>query len=487
MIHIDSLNSPFPMLSKPELCGHPFHGLVTSQIRKNTPGYDFPSLGTLSRPGGMLMDYKLPRRADAWAIKLDGVPDLDRTPEQLSADTANGYVWLDKVVVSGFSQVWGRGDSGICSFFWRNSSGKVWKISTYAPSELIPLHINVEVSEFGIVGHGPGATRPFTFAHGFEIDPELEAEFFRSATTYDRRVLMHDIKPDGSAAIFGFSIVHARHLQSRGAGDYSSLVHIPVPLGIYELSVTEGGDGWPVPAYTLLRSNAQCNGTGHSRLENIDGRVFESDGRGVLTTGTFTANSIYSVSNKIVSLFYSSDYSGFEEVKVSYERTSNSVETFVADSDPPAYTFVHQEKTLVKEIHTTYTGLYAGATFLSRDTLQPATVTFSQDDYGPMPPSDSLFPLGGDVLIEDDLTPIQTFEYAVMVDGYIPYPYTARMYGSIQVAGETVIFGNVHYPGGVSAGGPSVSIHSPYFPIYRSYNPVTGEVSARSEYPVCYV
>ncbi len=479
MSQADSLKLPGGFIGEVAEWGHPFHGLVTA------PGTEFTGTGTLEHGAAAPKAYRMPRSADAWAIQFDGVPAVSRSTEQAAADAAAGYTWLNTVVVSGTGQVWGKdpGSNSPC-WYWRDASGKVWRaqIQNTGPTGGLLTQVVVDVRPFGRFGAGSIAARSTTLTHGLAIQSDLWA-LLGGLFSNDVRPVMHDIKPDGSAALFSISCMQPSLFE---AFDFNDIAYtVPCPFGFFSIALATGGDGWPVPSLTTVKTHEEALGSHASADTYEDSTVRVPAGESERWQGTTIATQTFTIAGRIASMMY--DGAGFSSVTLSFSRESDRDSTYVVtDLGGGSFTHVH---TLNTTVQTATSGTYAAAAFMSEgdtDSLSGTTDLVPIGDVAPLGPY-GIVP-DFDRRFASHLLPI-----GLQIAGDIvePHAYTARAYGSIRRAIASLgvgafTFGTVHYPGGTTSGGSSETT-STHPSLYRSFNPVTGTLSARSAVPVCYV
>ncbi|MBP8298554.1 MAG: hypothetical protein KAX84_20760 [Burkholderiales bacterium] len=490
MSAIDSLKLLAGHVGEVGQWGHPFHGLVTA------PGATFTGTGTLDHGGPSLKPYEMPGSADAWAIQFDGVPAVTRTPEQAAADAAAGYQWLQKVVVSGTGQVWGK-DPGTISpqFFWRDATtGKVWRVRlNNTGKDPMKTHVEIEVREFGRFGAGSLAATTTTFAHSINILPDLILAYYEGAEAVSFPVIpmMHDIKPDGSGAIFSISgfLAGAANTNTdpdRGANE-------PAPFGFLEVTVASGPGGACVPSVTTLRTCAQTIGTASSTATStpVETPVTISGTGAVISAGTLSSEVNESVTGRILSMFYSG--AGVAEVTVGWSSAGTLTATqTVVDGGGGTWT---QTTERIIDYSYSMSGSYGGTPFIAYSGAfsgNPVVVRVSgvdDPDGFPIPLTQSLASEQNKVFARYFAARGQIFDTTGNVAVRIqPHAYTARVFGYLRRDGGAgdFQFGTVQFPGGSAAGGASTTyISQP--PVFRSFDPITGTLSARSSVPVCYV
>lgn len=479
MNELDSLTQPAGPLADVRIWGHPYHGLVTA------PGTEFTGIGTLARGGGYLMDYRMPRSADAWEIQFDGVPAVVRDSGQAAADALIGYTWLSSIVVSGTGQVWGKdpGSNSPC-WYWRDAAGKVWRaqVQNTGPTGGLLTQVVVDVRPFGRFGAGSIAGRTTTLTHGLAIQSDLWA-LLGGTLSNDVRPVMHDIKPDGSAALFSISCMQASQYEVFSLNDVT--YKVPCPFGFFSIALATGGDGWPVPSLTLLKTHEDTLGA-HASADTYENDSSQVSVAGELRwQGTSSSTQTFTIAGRIASMMY--DGAVFDEVTISYSRDEARADNYVV-TDLGGGSFT-QFNTFSFSVDESLSGSYAGASFLSEGASESGGGT---EDLVPLGNFDLPGPVGivadFDRRVASHLLPVGRQMAGDIVD---VHAYTARVYGSIRRAVVSLgvgafTYGTVHYPGGTTSGGSSETT-SAHPSLYRSYNPVTGTLSARSAVPVCYV
>ncbi len=468
--------------------GHPFHGLVTAS------GSTFTGTGTLAHGGPAPRPYEMPGSADAWAIQFDGVPAVTRTPEQATADAAAGYQWLQQVIVSGTGQVWGK-DPGTISpqFFWRDATtGKVWRVRMNNTGK-IPLktQVQIEVREFGRLGAGTIAATTTTFAHSIDILPDLLLLYYEASgsDTFNVIPLLHDIKPDGSGAIFSIS----GFLSGSTNAEINLSAKEPAPFGFLEVTVSSGTGGTCVPSVATLRTCAQTIGTASSTETNtpVETPVTIAGTGVVISAGTLSSEVDESVSGRILSMFYNG--ASVAEVTVGWTRAGTlSATQTVVDEGGGDWT---QTTEYVINYSYSISGSYGGTPFIAYSggfSDNPVVVRVSgvdDPDGFPTPLGRSMYDTQQEVFARYGAARGQVFDTTGHVAVRIqPHAYSARVFGYLRRDGPAgdFQFGTVQFPGGSAAGGASTA-HTVAPPIYRSFDPITGTLSARSAVPICYV
>ncbi len=488
MSAIDSLKLIDGHVGEVGFWGHPFHGLVTAS------GSTFTGTGTLAHGGPAPKPYKMPGSADAWAIQFDGVPAVTRTIEQAAADAAAGYQWLQKVVVSGTGQVWGK-DPGTISpqFFWRDATtGKVWRVRmNNTGKDPMKTHVEIEVREFGRIGAGTIAATTTTFTHSIDILPYLSDIYYEASgsDTFNVIPLLHDIKPDGSGAIFSIS----GFLAGVTNAEINLAAKEPAPFGFLEVTVASGPGGTCVPSVTTLRTCAQTIGAATSTASStpVETPVTIAGTGVVISAGTLSSEVNESVTGRILSMFYSG--ASIAEVTVGWTRagTLSATQTAV-DEGGGAWT---QTTEYLIDYTFSMSGSHGGTPFIAYSGAfsdNPVVVRVSgvdDPDGFPQPLSQPLLTEENKIFARYNAARGQEFDTTGHVPVRIqPHAYSARVFGYLRRDGGSgdFQFGTVQFPGGSAAGGASTA-YTVAPPVYRSFNPITGTLSARSSVPVCYV
>lgn len=483
MNELDSLTQPAGPLADITLWGHPYHGLVTAA------GSTFSGTGTLARGGGHLMDYQMPRSADAWAIQFDGVPAVVRDSAQAAADALIGYTWLNKVVVSGNGQVWGTDTgSNSPSFYWRDAAGKTWRITLLntGSSGGLLTEVQVSIRPFGRVGSGAIAARTTTLSHGLSIYSDLWA-LLGNLLSNDVRPILHDIQSDGSAAIFSISGLQPSIFE---INSYNGITEkVVCSWGFFEIALSTGGDGWPVPTLTTLKTNTAALGSWSASQTYSNDGVRVPAGSGERWQGTAYRTTLTTVSGRVMSMMYGS--SGVVEVTAAWEVTSEASDTYTV-TDLGGGSFDHTNTFSNTETRT-LSGSYSGTSFMAASGTVSASGVVDIKPQGDITlPGPAGVPSDFDLRFLSYTLPagrsVPTTSASVTA---IPRAYTARVFGSLtresgSAGSRTFRYGTVHSPGGTSAGGADETT-SAHPSIYRSFNPITGTLSARSDVPVCYV
>lgn len=482
---LDSLTNPFGPLAKVELCGHPFHGLVTAAA------YEFSGTGTLARGAGILMDYQMPRSADAWAVQLAGVPPVVRDSGQAAADAAAGYTWLSQIIVSGTGQVWGKdpGSNSPC-WYWRDAAGKVWRITVQNTGYDLADEVVVEVRPFGRVGVPAVAPRSHTLAQVLDVPSALRTEYFGgSGRTYGILPRLHDIRSDGRGAILSVTGYETGKLFDFTNADLKE----PTPFAFFEITLATGGDGWPVPSLTTLRTCTQTLGTISSTVDVVStpADIILPNGQ-LIQGGTVLSDVDESVTDRVISMMYASGLP--VAVTLTWTRKGTENVTQVAtDEGGNAWT---QTVTTVTDITYTFSGAIGATAFMNWSGTESMTVVISRvsgvDDPLGLPFGLVAHLWGTEAQFIAYLLPCgRSFPTYPNPSQVQPRAYTARVFGYMWrdglTAGDAWNYGPVRYPGGVASGGASTPYGTVHPPIFRSFNPITGSLSERSDRPVCYV
>lgn len=497
MSEVSSIKHPAAVLSRVNIFGNPFHGLVVA------PSYG--GIGTLDHGGPSLKSVQMPFSADCWRYHLNGVPPVERTEEQSAADAEAGHVWLSDVVLNK-NMLYGRSLSvpdypnpRVVDFLWKDENGTTWGIGfseTLGNVAVDSNDIGLRITKFGRFGNGYGEFRYVTKSTGFEylsagIPPAIHNQYLLSPSYF-----LYDVNSDGSAAIVGLCGTVASN------DPFPRLVNIPV--GFIELRVGLGDDGWPDITVVTLANTIQVLGSVFAHEDYAADTTYEeffvppNTTYKVATSSFVNYTTTVELTGKIVAMFYQED----SPVSVTISRhvvTTYSMVGSAAVTEVSGGYHVEAEKTITQNRTLSVSVSYAGVTIYDyfKDG-PPAVTTFNESGsigfVSGYPEDDQGY--GEGVLNTDyyDQTTrgsrLLQGELALSPPGFsfgaILHRYTRKVWGAIWPESGNLVFGTIGTPSGLVSGGPPVPASgSP--PVYRSYDPITNQLSDRYSTPVCFV
>lgn len=500
MSDVSSIKHPAAVLSRVNIFGNPFHGLVVA------PSYG--GIGTLDHGGPSLKSVQMPFSADCWRYHLNGVPPVERTEEQSAADAEAGHVWLSDVVLNK-NMLYGRSLSvpdypnpRVVDFLWKDENGTTWGIGfseTLGTVAEDSNDIGLRITKFGRFGNGYGEFRYVTKSTGFEylsagIPPAIHNQYLLSPSYF-----LYDVNSDGSAAIVGLCGTVASN------DPFPRLVNIPV--GFIELRVGLGDDGWPDITVITLANTIQVLGSVFANEDYAADTTYEEfsispfETRRVATSSFVNYTTTRTLSGKIVAMFYQDDTPVSVTISNSevftYAMTGSA--TVTAVSGVPGGYHVEAEKTVTQNRTSSVSVSYSGVTIYDyfKDG-PPAVTTFNQSGsillYSGYPEDDQGY---GEGVLNTDVydqgsrgSRLIQGELALSPPGFsfgaILHRYTRKVWGAIWPESGNLVFGTIGTPSGLVSGGPPVP-QSGSPPVYRSYDPITNQLSGRYSTPVCYV
>lgn len=465
----DSLHQPAGPFADQVIFGNSLHGLCVGNV--------------VTRPNGQTVSIVAPFDlfSDCLAVRLAGVPDIVRTPEQAAADLAEGLVWIPEVLLPGDT---------LRYWFWRNSAKRTFLIELV---QQVPLtSVFIRVVPYGEIGAPAETARVSTFT-GFTVSD--------GASPWQ----VWDVSGDGSSAL----------IARRTASPFD-----PVPtiqrrmLGlsiVVECTLSQGGDGWPVPSVSMVRSNAQCLGTIGSSLsesgvapELISWREFEGEELGpyqiapvdpglppvgayfvdVAKNGVETVSTSFTLSDRLLSCWYG-DGGAVQFLTLSLQRDEVGTRTYVHKASGTSRT-ISETSLLEYTASATYT--YGGAALLTE------SWSGSSDGVSGNPG----FPFGmapnwnGGGLATITATRSQMYLPQLNQDTAQTFGLLAlskKMFAPFHAAAGTYTVEAARHPGGTTPTAPSpvtVTEFGP-FPIHLARDPRTGALSSWSSVPVCFI
>lgn len=499
MSDVSSIKHPAAVLSRVNIFGNPFHGLVVA------PSYG--GLGTLDHGGPSLKSVQMPFSADCWRYHLNGVPPVERTEAQSAADAEAGHVWLSDVVLNR-SMLYGRllfaddfPKPRVVDFLWKDENGTTWGIGfTKTLASVVAAGNDIElcITKFGIIGNGSDEFRYVTKSTGIEylsagIDPVFHNEFLTPASYF-----LYDINSDGSAAIVGLCGA------SNTVFDDPFPRRVSIPVGFLELRVGLGDDGWPDITVVTLANTIQVLGSVFANEDYAADTTYEeffvppNTTHEVATSSFVNYTTTVELTGKIVAMFYQED----SPVSVTISRhgtTTYSMVGSAAVTEVSGGYHVEAEKTITQNRTISVSVSYAGVTIYDYfNDGPPAVTTFNQSGsiafVSGYPEDDQGYGEGvlntdyydettrGDRLLQGELAlspPGVSF-------GAVLHGYTRKVWGAIWPESGNLVFGTIGTPSGlVSGGSPVPKSGSP--PVYRSYDPITNQLSDRYSTPVCFI
>lgn len=499
MSDVSSIKHPAAVLSRVNIFGNPFHGLVVA------PSYG--GLGTLDHGGPSLKSVQMPFSADCWRYHLNGVPPVERTEAQSAADAEAGHVWLSDVVLN-MTMLYGRSlfapdfpKPRVVDFLWKDDNGTTWGIGfTKTLASVVAAGNDIElcITKFGLIGNGSDEFRYVTKSTGIEylsagIDPVIHNAYLTPASYF-----LYDVNSDGSAAIVGLCGA------PNTVFDDPFPRRVSIPVGFLELRVGLGDDGWPDITVITLANTIQVLGSVFAHEDYAADTTYEEffvppDTTYEVATSSFVNyTTTKTLSGKIVAMFYRDD------TPVSVTISNSEVFTYaMTGSATVTEVFggyhVEAEKTVTQNRTSSVSVSYAGVTIYDyfKDG-PPAVTTFNESGsigmvYG-YPEDDQGY--GEGVLNTDYYDEVSRGsrliqgELALSPPGFhigaVLHRYTRKVWGAIWHESGNLVFGTIGTPSGlVSGGSPVPASGSP--PVYRSYDPITNQLSDRYSTPVCFI
>lgn len=499
MSDVSSIKHPAEVLSRVNIFGNPFHGLVVA------PSYG--GLGTLDHGGPSLKSVQMPFSADCWRYHLNGVPPVERTEAQSAADAEAGHVWLSDVVLN-MTMLYGRSlfapdfpKPRVVDFVWKDEHGATWGIGfTRTEASVIAVGNVIElcITRFGRVGSGADEFRYVSKSTGVNYSAAGIDSVFHNVYLSPASYFLYDVNSDGSAAIVGL------------CGATNSVFSLPfsrrvlVPVGFIELNVSLGVDGWPDVAVTTLADTLTTLGTVDASETYASDTTYESFFVPPSTTYEIATSSFVNytttktLSGKIVSMFYQDDTPVSVTISTSevftYAMTGSATVTAVSGG----YN-VSAVQTITQNMVTSVTASYAGAEIYNYFKDGPPAVTTSTKSgsisvTGGYPENDNGY---GEGVLNSSYYDANTRNSRLLLGelnlsppntsfGPILHRYTKKVWGAIWPESGNLVFGTIGTPSGlVSGGSPVPESGSP--PVYRSYDPITNQLSDRYSTPVCFI
>lgn len=499
MSDVSSIKHPAAVLSRVNIFGNPFHGLVVA------PSYG--GLGTLDHGGPSLKSVQMPFSADCWRYHLNGVPPVERTEAQSAADAEAGHVWLSDVVLN-MTMLYGRSlfapdfpKPRVVDFVWKDEHGATWGIGfTRTETSVIAVGNVIElcITRFGRVGSGADEFRYISKSTGVNYSAAGIDSVFHNVYLSPASYFLYDVNSDGSAAIVGL----CGATNSVFSSPFSRRVLVPV--GFIELNVSLGVDGWPDVAVTTLADTLTTLGTVDASETYASDTTYESFFVPPSTTYEIATSSFVNytttktLSGKIVAMFYQDDTPVSVTISTSevftYAMTGSATVTAVSGG----YN-VSAVQTITQNMVTSVTASYAGTEIYNYFKDGPPAVTTSTKSgsisvTGGYPENDNGYVEG---VLNSSYYDANTRNARLLLGelnlsppntsfGPILHRYTKKVWGAIWPESGNLVFGTIGTPSGlVSGGSPVPESGSP--PVYRSYDPITNQLSDRYSTPVCFI
>lgn len=256
---LDSSYTPGDGQTDVEICGTPYHGLALAGIF-----------------GGAM-----PVGGDTYRQQVPGIGAVVRTPEQAASDAANGYHWLDYLVLSGSNQqIYGSVELGGNGWIYCAGDGRRWHVQLISPASVSGNSATLQFffRPFGYFPvSGSAITRNVTLADLGQASPSITVSTSDSVLGTDTctvntlRIDLDDIKPDGSAAVLGLrSLCPAEVLKP---GQPAWAMGEPVSMGFLLVTITDGSGG-PEIGVSVLHNRAATIGT---YTQDISGETWFDD------------------------------------------------------------------------------------------------------------------------------------------------------------------------------------------------------------------
>lgn len=499
MSEVSSLKSAGAILAQTGVFGNPFHGLVIA------PSYG--GTGTLNHGGPTTKTVNMPFSADCWKYHLAGVPPVERTLDELDTDADAGHLWLSDVVINQ-TMLYGRGlvaptfpKPTIVDFVWKDEDGTTWGIgftSTLTSVVAVGNEIEICITRFGEIGGGPVPPRYITRETGINFSAASISSTFHNVYLSPAQYHLYDVKSDGSGAIVGL----CGATNSVFSSPFSRRVLVPV--GFIELNVSLGVDGWPDVAVTTLADTLTTLGGVDASETYASDTTYESffvppsTTYEIATASFVNYTTTKTLSGKIVSMFYQDDTPASVTISTSevftYAMTGSATVTAVSGGYNVAAV-----QTITQKLVTSVTASYAGAEIYNYFKDGPPTVTTSTKSgsitgTGGYPENDNGY---GEGVLNSSYYDANTRDSRLILGelnlsppntsyGPILHRYTKKVWGAIWEEAGNLAFGQVGTPAGLVSGGAPVPLSgSP--PVYRSFDPITNQLSGRYSTPVCYV
>ena len=473
----DSLHQPAGLLGDCMIFGNALHGLCVGN--------------TVTRPNGATVAITPPfdQMSDCYAVRLAGVPDVVRTPAQAAADIADGLVWLADVILPGDTRR---------EWLWRSSTGRTFMLDL---QQLAPTStVFVRAQPYGEIGAPAETPRVSTFP-GFTV-----AE---GAGPWE----VWDINASGSAVLIG--------RRTSSPFDPAPTLHTRM-LGlsiVAECTISQGADGWPVPAVTLRRSNADCLGSINT-TNNVSGeapllvswREFDgpelgpfqigAPGAGVppvgavfatyAKAGTESSDATFTLSGRTLSCWYGSG-GGIEYLTLTlhrsesytrdYTHTATDETRFIEYSDvhvisaSATYTYGSGGTALAESWGGTTTNTVTGAVPGGTEAEKPRAVRPGWNGVNVTDMTAIRYQMHLPQLNQDTA---QTFGLLAM---------SKKIFAPFHAAAGNYTFSPARHPGGVTATAPAPVTLTEFgpLPVHIARDPRTGTLSSWSSVPVCFV
>ncbi|WP_157256679.1 hypothetical protein [Methyloversatilis discipulorum] len=464
----DSLHQPAGPFADQVIFGNSLHGLCVGNV--------------LTRPNGATVSIVPPfdLMSDCLAVRLAGVPDIVRTPEQAAADLADGLVWIPEVLLPGDT---------LRYWFWRNSSKRTFLIELINQAPLTSVFIRVV--PYGEIGAAPETARTSSFA-GFTVSG--------GAGPWQ----IWDVSGDGSKALIArrtsspFDPVPGLHRRMLGLSI------------VVECSLSQGGDGWPVPTVTLVRSSEQCLGAISSSLSEsgvapilVSWREFEGDvlgpyqiapeGPGVPGSDNFVAiakNGVESVStsftlaDRLLSCWYG-DGGAVQFLTLSLQRDETGTRDYVHTVAGMDRT-ISQTSLLEYTASATYT--YGGAGLLTESWSGTSDGVSGNPGFPfGMAPNWNGVGLSTMTAIRDQLYLPQINQQTAQTFGLLAF--SKKMFAPFHAVGDIYTIEPARHPAGTTPTAPDPVTVAGIgdVPVYIARDPRTGALSSWSSVPVCFI
>lgn len=227
--------------------GCPWHGLVER----------VGSQHILTLPNGQTMEYPTSvagnrRTGDTYLIKLPGVPEVTRTPEELADDLANGRQWWNKAVLSTQNlHLYGTALNG---WIYCDPVGARWRVSGANNIAISSNSVSLTIT-LKRFGEFQGAEEAFSYSVAL-ADLGQAAPALNNLAS--RQLQVRDIAPDGSRALL--AIVATRGISTETYWpDFSSDRWAPA-VGWLELTISGQGASAAL-GLSVLHTRAETIGT----------------------------------------------------------------------------------------------------------------------------------------------------------------------------------------------------------------------------------
>lgn len=235
----------------------------------------------IALPNGHKKSSYMPTGGNTYRQQVPGIGAVSRTTEQAASDTANGYQWLDYLVLSGINQqIYNNFALGTNGWIYCAGDGRRWHVRLVNPASVSGNSATFEflINPFGdYPASGTAITQYVSVSDLGQASPAITfstwsfATGTNSCTVNSLRIDLDDIKPDGSAAVFGLRSLCPQSVLMTEQPAWA--LGEPASMGFLLVSITDGSSG-PVIAISVLHNRAATIGT---YTQESDGETLFSD------------------------------------------------------------------------------------------------------------------------------------------------------------------------------------------------------------------